>query len=63
MKVKLDFVEEKHGLATRQKVDYQSRVKMYHNTQVTLRYFQVGDYFLCLRGASKPMEARKLAQN
>ncbi|XP_031106129.1 uncharacterized protein LOC116010757 [Ipomoea triloba] len=55
-------LEEKREVAARRIVEYQNKVKQTRDLRVRPRYFQVGDYVLRERRASRPNEGGKLAQ-
>lgn len=61
MIAKLNGLDEKREVAAQQIVEYQKRIKGYCDVRVRSRYFQVGDYVLLERKASRPNDAGKLA--
>ncbi|XP_031095101.1 uncharacterized protein LOC115999386 [Ipomoea triloba] len=62
MATDLDLLDERRHMAARRIASYQQRVKTYHDSRTRPRYFQVGDYVLWKREASRPQEGGKLAQ-
>ena len=63
MVTELDSLEERRDAAARRVEEYQKKVKANRDPKTRPRYFQVGDYVLRERQASKPLEGGKLAQN
>lgn len=59
----LNCLEEKREMAARSIVEYQKRVKAYHDARVRPQYFQVTDYVVRERKVSRPLDGGKLAQS
>ncbi|XP_031095229.1 uncharacterized protein LOC115999523 [Ipomoea triloba] len=62
MIAELDAVEERREVAARRIVEYQNKIKQSRDLRVRPRYFQVGDYVLRERKASRPNDGGKFAQ-
>ncbi|XP_019196318.1 PREDICTED: uncharacterized protein LOC109190299 [Ipomoea nil] len=63
MAVELDSVEEKREQVAKRVIEYQKKAKAYHDARVRTRYFQVGDFVLRKREASRPLEGGELSQS
>lgn len=63
MKIDMEFRDEKREQDAIKMVEYEQAPKIYHDSWVKPRYFQVGDQLLCRKEASKPLEAGKFAKN
>ncbi|XP_031124271.1 uncharacterized protein LOC116026985 [Ipomoea triloba] len=63
MVTELDSLEERRDAAAQRIEEYQKKLKAYRDPKARPRYFQVGDYVLRERQASKPLEGGKLAQS
>ncbi|XP_031106330.1 uncharacterized protein LOC116010979 [Ipomoea triloba] len=58
----LHLIDEKREAAMVLAENYQRQAKAYHDKRAQPRYFQVGDYVLRRREASKPLDGGKLAK-
>lgn len=63
MVMDLNCLEEKRELVARMIVEYQKKIKAYHDARVRPRYFQVNSYVLWERRVSCSQDGRKLAQS